>query len=512
MSDKQPLVDMTPEQWEIVRDILKTHVPRYEVWAFGSRAKWTAKSYSDLDLAIIGTERLPTSVLATLDDAFSESDLPWKVDVVDWAATEPYFQEIIQRDKVVMQREESPLCFLRDEWHEVMLGEVVEIFDGPHATPKKTPSGPIFLGISNLSCGRIDLTNSEHISEEDFKKWTRRVTPASGDVVFSYETRLGEAALIPAGLPCCLGRRMGLLRAKKGRIDSRFLLYAYLGPDFQETIRQRTIHGSTVDRIPLIEMANFPIRVPGIETQRAIAHILGTLDDKIELNRKMNETLEAMARAIFKSWFIDFEFNNGEMPIDWSIHGLDSVATFLNGLALQKYPPTDSSYLPVIKIAQLRKGNARDADRASCEIPSAYKIQNGDVLFSWSGSLLVKIWCGGEGALNQHLFKVESDRFPKWFYYLWLQHHLPDFQAIAASKATTMGHIQRHHLTSAQVMVPSIENLTRLDVILGPLIDRFINNELESTTLTELRDVLLPKLLSGEISTKGAEKQLEAAL
>jgi very-short-patch-repair endonuclease/restriction endonuclease S subunit len=194
------------------------------------------------------------------------------------------------------------------EWRERSLGELAEIYDGPHATPAKTAEGPVFLGISNLSQGRLVMAETEHLSEDDYARWTRRVEPRAGDVVFSYETRLGEAARIPDGLRCCLGRRMGLLRAREGEIDQRFLLYAYLGPQFQETLRERTIHGSTVDRIPLIDMPRFPILVPSdITEQRAIAHILGTLDDKIELNRRMSETLEAMARALFKSWFIDFD-------------------------------------------------------------------------------------------------------------------------------------------------------------------------------------------------------------
>ncbi len=194
------------------------------------------------------------------------------------------------------------------EWRERLLGELADIFDGPHATPGKTESGPVFLGISNLAHGRLDLTEVEHLSEQDYVRWTRRVQPQPGDVVFSYETRLGEAARIPAGLRCCLGRRMGLIRARDTEVDERFLLYAYLGPHFQETLRSRTIHGSTVDRIPLIDIPRFPISVPtDLGEQRAIAHILGTLDDKIELNRRMSETLEAMARALFRSWFVDFD-------------------------------------------------------------------------------------------------------------------------------------------------------------------------------------------------------------
>ena len=207
---------------------------------------------------------------------------------------------------------------MADGWREVTLGEVAEIFDGPHATPQKTDSGPVFLGISNLDNGRIDLSTTQHLSEDDYLAWTRRVTPVPGDIVFSYETRLGEASAIPHGLRCCLGRRMGLLRVRAESVDSRFLLYAYLGPAFQETLRTRAVQGSTVDRILLSDLGTFPIDIPiDIPEQRAIAHVLGTLDDKIELNRRMNATLEEMARALFKSWFVDFEPVRAKMEGRW---------------------------------------------------------------------------------------------------------------------------------------------------------------------------------------------------
>ena len=203
-------------------------------------------------------------------------------------------------------------------WHEVTLGEIAEIFDGPHATPKKTDNGPVFLGISNIVKGRIDLSVTQHLSESDYRTWTRRVTPEPGDIVFSYETKLGEAAAVPHGLRCCLGRRMGLLRPRTESVDPRFLLYAYLGQQFQKTILSRVVQGSTVDRILLSELGAFPIELPvDIAEQRAIAHVLGALDDKIELNRRMNETLEEMAQALFKSWFVDFDPVRAKMEGRW---------------------------------------------------------------------------------------------------------------------------------------------------------------------------------------------------
>ena len=330
---------------------------------------------------------------------------------------------------------------------------------------------------------------------------------------------------------------MGLLPARDGTVDPRFLLYAFLGTPFQETLRARTVHGSTVDRIPLIEMPGFPIRVPrNIAEQRAIAHILGTLDDKIELNRRMNATLEAMAWALFKSWFVDFDpvraerygrdlglaqevlalfpesFDNEGMPQGWSAKPLDEVAEFLNGLAMQKFPASEmSESLPVIKVSELRGGITPKTGRASRNIPSEYVVRDGDFLFSWSGSLLAKFWTGGEGALNQHLFRVTSVRYPMWFCSHWVYHHLEEFQAIAASKATTMGHIQRGHLKQAIAICPPDAVLAKLGCIMEPLVDRIIKNELESRALAGIRDLLLSKLIAGELSALSIVKRLEVA-
>ncbi|NTZ39627.1 restriction endonuclease subunit S [Enterobacter sp. JMULE2] len=188
------------------------------------------------------------------------------------------------------------------------LGDVADVYDGPHATPKKLEQGDaIFLSISSLEQGRLNLEQSSYISEEDYIKWTRRVTPQPGDVVFSYETKIGEASIIPEGLRCCLGRRMGLLRAKRNKVTPDFLLYAYLSPAFQEVIREKTIHGSTTDRLSIKEIPSFKIQIPDIRKQNEIIKILKAIDGRLELNQQVNKTLEQIAQALFKSWFVDFE-------------------------------------------------------------------------------------------------------------------------------------------------------------------------------------------------------------
>ena len=216
-----------------------------------------------------------------------------------------------------------------------------------------------------------------------------------------------------------------------------------------------------------------------------------------------NRNLEEQAQAIFKNWFIDFEPFGGEMPKDWKNGSLSDIADYLNGLAMQKFRPKDEEVgLPVLKIKELRQGFAgEDAELCSPNIKSEYIVNDGDVIFSWSGSLLVDLWCGGKCGLNQHLFKVTSKRYDKWFYYMWTKHHLDRFIFLAADKATTMGHIKREELDKAEVCVPSDADYQKISFVLKPLIDRLIANKIENRTLSTMRDELLPKLMLGEMES-----------
>ncbi|NCO74961.1 MAG: restriction endonuclease subunit S [Cyanobacteria bacterium] len=312
-----------------------------------------------------------------------------------------------------------------------------------------------------------------------------------------------------------------VITPKKGT-DPKFLYYLLTTDSYTQYLTQiANSHTSTYPSFNPDVIANSVLSIPPLDEQKAIASVLSCLDAKIENLRKQNETLESIAQTLFKHWFIDFEFPNddgkpykssggemrstelGEIPKDWRVEGLDSIADFLNGLALQKYPPENENvFLPVIKIRELKSGITNNTDKANKDIPSQYIIDNGDVIFSWSGTLEVVIWCFGKGALNQHLFKVTSNKYPKWFYYQWTLHHLSNFQAIAKSKATTMGHIQRKHLTEALCCIPTDKQLRFFDGILTPILNKKIRNSLQIQTLTKTRDELLPKLMSGQIRVK----------
>lgn len=236
------------------------------------------------------------------------------------------------------------------------------------------------------------------------------------------------------------------------------------------------------------------VKLPDVSTQKEIANILSNLDAKIELNRRMNETLEKIGQTLFKYYFI-----TNPARKNWEKLSLDEVAGFLNGLAMQKFPPRPGEKtLPVIKIREMTSGITSNTDIASANIPEKYIVRDGDVLFSWSGTLIVKIWIDGVGSLNQHLFKVTSDNYPKWFYYLWAKHHLTEFIETAAGKATTMGHIQRQHLSNAKVFVPDEKVMQKLNKVFQPILDSQISSALQNKTLTQLRDSLLPRLISGK--------------
>lgn len=220
----------------------------------------------------------------------------------------------------------------------------------------------------------------------------------------------------------------------------------------------------------------------------------------------LNHHLEQMAQAVFKSWFVDFEPFGGAMPDDWKTGNLLDIAEYLNGLAMQRFRPAEGEVgLPVLKIKELRQGVCdSSSDLCSPSVRPDYIVHDGDVIFSWSGSLLVDFWCGGDCGLNQHLFKVTSTKYDKWFYYGWTCHHLNQFIAMAADKATTMGHIKREALANAKVLIPSDKDYAALGELLAPVYEQVVNNRVESRKLALLRDSLLPRLMSGELSVEGA--------
>lgn len=309
--------------------------------------------------------------------------------------------------------------------------------------------------------------------------------------------------------------------------DRDFVFYWMASDDFIA----RATNASEGTRMPRAKwdwVSGFELPEMSLENRQIAGRILRAMDFKISFNRSISKTLEDLEQTIYKSWFIDFEpvkakmtgekpvsmddataalfpdsmedSELGPIPTGWKVQSLSEIGEFRNGLAMQKFPVVDDgSILPVIKIAQLRAGNTAGADLASGLIDPKFVISDSDILFSWSGTLEIEHWAGGPGALNQHLFKVLGKTVPDWFMFSSSRSHLPEFRKIASGKATTMGHIQRTHLDEAKVAVPPVALLEKVGGFLSALVAKKVALLVENRTLTEIRDALLPRLISGEL-------------
>lgn len=288
-----------------------------------------------------------------------------------------------------------------------------------------------------------------------------------------------------------------VFRAKENLADEDYLYYLVCSPLVRDPAIKSMVGSSGRQRVQTDVVQNLEIDIPDLDTQKKIGGILRTFDNKIALNNAINENLLEQAQTIFAEEFLSLD----GIPEGWSESSLLGIANYLNGLAMQKFRPSDDEQgLPVLKIKELRQGSC-DANSELCSpsIKPEYIVHDGDVIFSWSGSLLVDFWCGGTCGLNQHLFKVTSNKYAKWFYFAWTNHHLQKFAAIAADMATTMGHIKREELAKAEVLIPSQSDYNRIDGILAPLYDLVIANRIENRELASLRDDLLPQLMSGQL-------------
>ena len=287
-----------------------------------------------------------------------------------------------------------------------------------------------------------------------------------------------------------------VFRAKDG-IDEDFIYYLVCSPIVREPAIKSMVGSTGRQRVQTDVVQNLEIMVPDYEEQRRISGLLKSLDDKIVANTEVNKNLLEQTQSIFTQEFLILD----HIPDGWQESSLLGIADYLNGLAMQKYRPKDDEQgLPVLKIKELRQGSCDfNSELCSLSIKPEYIVHDGDVIFSWSGSLLVDLWCGGTCGLNQHLFKVTSSTYDKWFYYAWTNHHLQKFAAIAADMATTMGHIKREELSKAEVLIPSQSDYDRIGGLLAPLYDLVIANRIENRKLASLRDELLPQLMSGQL-------------
>ena len=312
-----------------------------------------------------------------------------------------------------------------------------------------------------------------------------------------------------------------VLRAKNNT-DNIFLYYLARSPAFRKKAIGCMEGTSGRKRVNEGVLKLYELPIPEKLTQTKIANVLSALDAKIELNNRINTELAAMAKIIYDYWFVQFDFPdaNGkpyktsggkmtynstlkyEIPVDWVCETLLNIATFTNGLACQKFRPKNEQYYKVIKIREMGEGFTENSELVTVNIPEKVIVNNGDILFSWSATLDIKIWTGGKGALNQHIFKITSKKYPKSFYYFQLLNYLQHFKMIAELRKTTMGHITQEHLQQSRIVIPPVNLIAQLDEVIKPILDEKVKLEEESQQLSQLRDWLLPMLMNGQVKVQ----------
>lgn len=357
---------------------------------------------------------------------------------------------------------------------------------------------PVLNG-SNLEGFELSEKSFRYVTEEKADS-LKKANAYKGDVVITHRGTLGQIVYIPQTAQrdrYVISQSQFRVKCNKKVLPEYFVYYFHTPIGQHKLLSNASQVGVPALARPSSTFQKIEIEIPDLETQKKVVKLIGSLQTRIKTNAEINDNLYAQAKAIFEQQFIDLE----TIPDGWKKGNLLDVANYLNGLAMQKYRPIEDEVgLPVLKIKELRQGSCdNSSELCSPNIKPEYIIHDGDVIFSWSGSLLVDIWCGGTCGLNQHLFKVTSNTYDKWFYYLWTAHHLERFIAIAADKATTMGHIKRGELAKAEVLIPSDEDYKAINSLMNPIFNLIVAKRIEARKLAELRDELLPKLMSGEI-------------
>lgn len=392
---------------------------------------------------------------------------------------------------------------MMSDWKECTIADLGEVVGGATPStrkPENYENGDIaWITPKDLSTfnGRFIFRGERNITEIGLNSCSTRLLPPN-TVLFSSRAPIGYVAIAAKEMCTNQGFKSVIPNA-----DTDYMFLYYLLKYNRDSIENMG-SGTTFKEVSGNTMKSIKVRVPvDKEEQQRIGAILSAIDERIEQNIAINGNLEQQAQETFNQEFLRLN----AIPDGWQESNLLQIADYLNGLAMQKYrPKDDETGIPVLKIKELRQG-ACDTSSELCSpnIKPEYIVNDGDVIFSWSGSLLVDFWCGGVCGLNQHLFKVTSTKYDKWFYYTWTKYHLQKFIAIAVDMATTMGHIKREELAKARVLIPSRDDYTRINEIISPLYELIISNRVENRRLQHLRDTLLPKLMSGEIDVSKVE-------
>ncbi|EKD55605.1 MAG: Type I restriction-modification system, S subunit/Type I restriction modification DNA specificity [uncultured bacterium] len=510
------MIDVLPEHLKIIIDILKRFVPSFEVRAFGSRCKGKSKKYSDLDLAIVGNEKIDSNTILEIKEAFEESNLPYRVDVLDWNAISNNFRKIINEKYEVIQKAQDNFSDendLPDGWDLKSINEIAEVIGG--GTPSTKNSD--YFGNEIPWITPKDLSNYENvyisrgercITKKGLENCSAKILP-KGAVLLTTRAPIGYVAIASNEVTTNQGFRSLI---PKKNYSSEFIYY--LLKSSKEVLIANS-SGTTFGELSGSALKKIEFSFPKLDEQKSIASILSSLDDKIELNRKMNETLEKTAQAIFKQWFIDFEFPDengkpykssggkmvetefGEIPKGWRMSSLKEEFNITMGQS-----PPGESYNENSDGILFYQGRT-DFDfrfpkpRIFCVKPQRFaekfntlvsvRAPVGDI------NMALDKCCIGRG-LSAVIHK--NNYFSYTFYKI--TSLKPIFQGFE-SEGTVFGSINKTNFENIEAIIPEESIIKMFEKLVNPIDLKIYEITKEINILTELRDLLLPKLMSGKI-------------
>jgi type I restriction enzyme S subunit len=498
------MICVSPLELSLIQSILKKHAPDCEARAFGSRYKWTANDYSDLDIALAGGKKLTLKKLCAVKDAFEESTLPFRVDVLDWNAVSAEFREIISNGYEVIYAPEKQ----KTAWPIVRLGDVATVIGGgtPSTSHAEYWNGDVswitpkdLTGYTNIYINKGERS----ISRKGLENSSARILP-EGTVLLTTRAPIGYVAIASAELCTNQGFKSFICDNKK--LHNLFLYYWLKGnTEYLQSIGT----GTTFMEIPGKRTKEIEIPIPPLPTQQAIAATLSCLDDKIELNNRINANLEAQAQAIFKSWFVDFEPWGGVMPNDWREGTIRDIA---DDIVCDKTPSTkiDEYFgedIPFITIPDMHgriyvTSTERSLSKPGEESQANKTVPPNSICVSCIATAGLVVLTSTPSQTNQQINTIIcKNNISSFFVYLTML-GISDHIKMLGSSGSATNNLNKSQFEKIKILIPEVGRITKFATIVAPLFERIKCNQQESENLALLRDTLLPRLMSGEIKIK----------
>ena len=536
-------LQLSPDHRGVLEALLREYLPDVEVWAYGRRVNGRSHEGSDLDLTLRGLrlEKIPAERLAEFEDAVRDSAIPFRVAARDWSRLPALFRREIEQDHVGFVDPLPP----SDDWPVLTLHDAgVRLIDCIHKTPAARESGYPYIAIPQMKSGRLDFESARRISHEDFLYWTKKARPQPHDVVLSRRTNPGVTAIDRTGTAFALGQNLVLLRADGSRVEPAFLKWLVRSPAWWREIGKYLNVGALFDSLRCADVPNFELPIPPLRVQHRTGALLDALDDKIELNRRMNETLEAMARALFKSWFVDFEpvrakiegrdtglpdhvaelfpsrFHDEGLPAGWRLSQIGREVRIVGGATPRTTEPAfwdggEHHWATPKDLSRLPSPVLLNTDRkitdAGVDKISSGLLPVGTVLMSSRAPIGYLAIAGVPTAVNQgFMAMICTGLLPNIFVLFWCEQQLGYIKGV--SGGSTFAEISKQVFRAVPVVIPPAEILLAYSSVVGPIFDRLVANSREAISLARTRDLLLPKLISGVLRVPDSERIAAAVI